>query len=406
MPALSSGSYPIVITVDGVASNAPELTVAAASGGAPQATLAGSLTLPGTPPVANNVVVSGNTAYVCGSLAINVVDISNSAAPKLITTFGQGDLGGAGLACELLGKTLIQIVNPQTLVIYDISQVAQPARLTSVSPGFPFASYGFFSGQIGFFETNWFNFSTGSNQISVQHGELYAYDFANPSQPVFVGSLQPDQNQPAPTNLSPMFSGVAVDKQTAYVTGTTSTGGDPSGGTARVQVIDISTPASTLASGEVDIPQATIVTGMAIQGKTALVLGNTKSWRNPGIPNFDTTGFLTLTLLDISNTRNPAAVSTLTTNYQTNFDIGSSVVALGKGFFAVTITPPSPNVSNAPPVATGHLAIVDATDPQNLKVTKFADVPMATNGQTGELAISGGKLYVATATGLSIYKIQ
>ena len=282
----------------------------------------------------------------------------------------------------------------------------RPALLTSATPSFPFPSYAFFAGQVGFFETNWFNFSPASNQISAQHGELYAYDFTNPSQPASLGNLQPDPNQPASSNLSPRFAGVALDKQTAYVLSTTSTGGDPNGGIASIQIADISNPASVKALGELDIPQATIATGIAVQGKTALVLGNTKSWRNPGIPNFNSTGFLTLTLLDISNSRAPAAVSSVTTNFQTNFDIGDVVLPLGNGFFVITITPPAPTSSNGPATATGHLAIVDARNTQSIKVTKVADVTMGTNGLTGELAISGGKLYVATATGLSIYKIS
>ena len=406
VPALSSGSYPLVITVNGVASNAPEISVAAAAGQTPQISLQGSVTTAGSPSLNGTVVVNGSIAYLCGPNGINVVDVSNSSAPKFLSTVGQADVGGAFFACEQLGKSLIGILNPRTLLVYDITKPTTPTLLTSTTPSFPFAGYAFFSGQVGFFETNWFDFFQGSNQITAQHGDLYAYDFTNPAQPALLGNLQPDPNQPGSSNLSPRFAGVALDKQTAYVLATTSTGGDPNGGVASVQIVDISNPASVKAVGEVDIPQATIATGIAIQGKTALVLGNTKSWRNPGIPNFNSTGFLTLTLLDISNSRAPAAISSVTTNFQTNFDVGSVVLPLGNGFFVITITPPAPTVVNGPATATGHLAIVDARNTQNIKVTKFADVTMGTNGLTGELAISGGKLYVATATGLSIFKIS
>jgi hypothetical protein len=313
---------------------------------------------------------------------MNVVDVTSSSAPMLISTFGQSDLAAAGAICEQLGNSLIEIVGSQTLVVYDISQATKPSRSATVSTSLPFPSYEFFSGQVGFFETNWFNFSTGSNQISVQHGEVYAYDFTNPAQPVSLGSLQPDPNQPASSNLSPRFAGVALNSQTAFVLGTTSTGGDPNGGVANVQIVDISTPADMKVLSALEIPQATIGTGIAVQGKTASVVGNTKSWRNPGIPN------------------------TQTTNYQTNFDIGNVVLPLGNGYGVISITPPSNTTTNGPAVATGHLAIVDANNSQNLTVTKFADVSMATNGETGGIAISSGKLYVATATGLSIFKIS
>ncbi len=91
---------------------------------------------------------------------------------------------------------------------------------------------------------------------------------------------------------------------------------------------------------------------------------------------------------------------------RTNFDIGNVVLPLGDGFFALTITAPAPTSSSSPTVATGHLAIVDARNAENLKVTKVADISLSVNGRTGELAIAGGKLYVATATGLRIYKIS
>src|SRR5262249_39397191 len=151
---------------------------------------------------------------------------------------------------------------------------------------------------------------------------FYAYDFTNPSQPSFAGSLQPDPAQPASSNLSPRFAGLAVNDQTAYVASTTSTGGDPNGGSARVEIVDISQPASMRALGQVLIPPATVATGFAKQGNMVLVAGNTKSWRNPGVPNFDFTGLLTLTALDVSNPRSPTVISTNVTSIPTSFDIG------------------------------------------------------------------------------------
>jgi LVIVD repeat len=127
LPALASGSYPVVITVDGVASNGPELSVAAAAGQTPQLSLQGSVTTAGSPSLSSTVVVNGSTAYVCGPNGINVVDVSDLAAPKVLSTIGHANIGGAPLGCEQLGKGLIGIVNPQTLLIYDISNPTAPA---------------------------------------------------------------------------------------------------------------------------------------------------------------------------------------------------------------------------------------------------------------------------------------
>jgi hypothetical protein len=202
---------------------------------------------------------------------------------------------------------------------------------------------------------------------------------------------------------------VAVGGQTALVASTTSTGTDPSGGVARIEVVDISNPGSMKALGELDIRQATIATAIAIQGNTALVVGNTKGWRNPGNPNFDSTGFMTLSLLDISNPRSPTVVSTQVTSFQTDVDQGNVVAPLENGFFALTISPPAPTTTGfVPTVGIGHLAIVDARSPQNLKITTAADIPLVTeiSVPSGQLAVSGNKLYVATANGLSIYQIS
>jgi len=142
-----------------------------------------------------------------------------------------------------------------------------------------------------------------------------------------------------------------------------------------------------------------IATAIAVQGNTALVAGNTQSWRNPGVPNFDFTGVLTLTALDISDPRNPSVLSTLVTTVATAFDIGPIISPLGNGCFALSIPPPADN-TNGGPAGCGQLGVVDATDPQNLKLTTMDSL----TGLQG-IAVSGSKLYAATANGLSIYQI-
>ena len=394
---LATGSYPLVVTIGGVASNPAIVTVSGQSGGLPQLSLVGHAAVQGG---GRNVAISGNTAYVCGGTAIGVIDISDPASPKTIETFAEGDLSGNGILCAVLGTSLIEIVNTQSIFVYDISSPQKPKSLAQISPPFPFTGYLFFSGNTGFFTTDSFSYNPASGQILSQTGEFFAYDFSNPASPVLLSSLSSDPAQPASSDASPRFAGVALNDKTALVSSTTSTGNDPSGGVASLQVIDISQPSAMQAAGQVLIPEATVATAIGVQGNLALVAGNTKSWRNPGKPNFDFLGVLTLSAVDVSNPQSPHVISTQVTSIQTSFDTGSIIQPLGDGFFALAIAPPADN-TNGDPMTNGELAIVDARDTKNLSVLMVGSVPIL-----GGITISGNHLYAATGSGLYVYQIQ
>jgi uncharacterized protein (TIGR03437 family) len=397
VPSLASGDYPVAITIGGVTSNAPLISVGSAGGSGTTLTQLGSLALPDITS-SGNIILNGNVAYSCGSQGIHVLDISSPSAPKLLSTFGQSDLNGSGVFCTMFGNNLLEIVNTQSLFVYGLANPTQPQSLSGrVAPPLSFAGSAFFSGNTGFFTTDWFQFF--GSTISAQHGDLYAYDFSNPAQPAFLSSLQPVSGQPASSNLSPKFGGIAVDSGTAYIASTTSTGGDPNGGQAAVGVIDISNPQNMQALSQLLIPQATVVTTFLVQNNLAIVVGNTKSWRNPGTPNFDFTGVMTLTSLDIANHRSPVVLNTLVTSYPTNFDGGSILVPLGTGKFLVSIFAGADN-NVGPPLGSGELAILDATDPRNLKLTSIATI-----SQVYQIALNSNTLYVLTGAGLSIYRI-
>ena len=397
VPSLAAGDYPVSITIGGVASNAPLISVGGgAGGGGSSVTQLASLPLPDMAE-GSNIVLNGNVAYVCGTQGIHVVDISNSSAPKLLSTFGQSDLNNSGVFCTMLGNNLLEIVNTQSLYVYSLANPTQPQSLSGqVSPPLPFAGSAFLSGNTGFFTTDWFNL-IGST-ITNQHGELYAYDFSNPAKPAFLGSLQPG-SAPASSNASPRFGGVAVDSTTAYIAATTSTGGDPNSGQGVVQVVDIGSPQNMQAITQVLIPQATVATTVVPQGNLAIVVGNTKSWRNPGTPNFDFTGVMTISAFDITNHRSPSVLSTMVTSYPTNFDGGSIVLPIATGRFLVSIFPGAD--SNPTPQGSGELAILDATDPRNLQLKVIATV-----SQLDQIALRNNVLYVLSGSGLTTYQFM
>jgi uncharacterized protein (TIGR03437 family) len=397
VPSLAAGDYPVAITVGGVTSNGPLISVSGGGGaGGNSVTQLSSLGLSDISE-GSNIVLNGNVAYVCGTQGIHVVDISNSSAPKLLSTFGQSDLNGNGVFCTMFGNNLLEIVNTQSLFTYSLANATQPQSLSGqVSPPLPFAGSAFLSGNTAFFTTDWFTFF--GSTIATQHGELYAYDLSNPAKPAFLSSLQPGSS-PASSNLSPRFGGTAIDSTTAYIAATTSTGGDPNSGQGAIQVIDISNPGNMQAITQILVPQATVLTTVVPQGNTAIVVGNTKSWRNPGTPNFDFTGVMTITALDISNHRSPTVLSTMVTSYPTNFDGGSIVLPIATGKFLVSIFPGSD--SNPTPQGSGELAILDVTDPHNLKLNVIATV-----SQLDQIALRNNILYVLSGTGLSIYQFS
>jgi uncharacterized protein (TIGR03437 family) len=394
IPSLPAGNYPLVITVDGIPSNGPLISVSGSTSTAPRFSLISTVATPIAP---RNVAINGTTAYVCGGQAIDVVDISSPANPKVLSTIGQSDLNnGSGIYCALLGNSLIEIVNTQTLVVYDVTTPTAPLKLAGFTPPFAFSGTVFFAGTTGFLTTASFSYNTSTNSIFAQQGEFYAYDFSKPSQPVFDSNLQPG-SQAGSGDASPRFGGVAVNNQTAFIVSTTSTGGNTSGGAAQVQVIDIGNPASMQAIGQVLIPQAAVATAIAVEGTTALVSGNTAGWRNPGLPNFDFTGVVTFTALDLSDPRNPSIISTLVTNISSSY--GALIAPLGNGYFAVSIQPPADN-TNGSPVGSGQLGVVDATNPKDLKIITMDSAP----GLNG-LAIAGSNLYSVVANGLNVYQI-
>jgi uncharacterized protein (TIGR03437 family) len=399
VPVLGEGSYPVVITVGGVASNGPLIAVEGAQGASLPLSLLGSVSIGGLNHT-SDVVVNGTTAYVCGTDQISVVNVSKPASPEVLSNFGQADLGGNGVFCVAFNNNLLEIVNQDQFYVYSLANPAAPQTLSglAISP-FSYTSDAYFVGSQAFFTTAWMDWDSTSNQVLDQRGDFYAFNFATPASPAFQWSLQ-GNSQPASSDVSPRFAAIAADNETAYIAGTTANGGNPSSGSAALQIVDVTNPVNMQALGEVTIPTAAVATAIATQGNLALVLGNTTGWRNPVTPNYDFTGTLTLTTLNISDHRNPVAINTLVTGIATAFTTGSRVVApVGTGLFLVSIAPPADN-NTGDPTGAGQLAIVDATDPVSLKVTPLASVP-----QLGEIAVVGNTLYAVTGKGLSIYRI-
>jgi hypothetical protein len=259
-------------------------------------------------------------------------------------------------------------------------------------------------GNTGWFTTDWFEYNTGNNLIFAQHGEFHAVDFSDPAHPSPIGSLAAVNSQPASSNRSPRFASISNGADTVYIMTTTAIGGDTNGGQGAIQVIDVSNAQNAQALQQIIIPQATTMTRAAVQDNVMLVAGNTKSWRNPGTNprnnalNFQFTGVLTLTAVDVSDWRNPVVLSTRCSDVATWSTTG--IAPLGGGFFAIATWPPSDDAIAAGADPNGQLMLVDARDPGNLGL-----IPMATVPKLQGVSVSGDKLYAATGDGLSIFQL-
>jgi len=143
------------------------------------------------------------------------------------------------------------------------------------------------------------------------------------------------------------------------------------------------------------VPQSAILLSFDISGNTLLAAGNTAGQRNPGIPDFDFMGYLTLTSMDITNPLSPSIVSTLTTKLQVNGTFYTS--AFNNNIFAIVNKPPT--TDNFGP---SSLMVVDARNPGNMTL-----VPFQTQfGFSGMLTTTNGYLFAPTSTGLNIYQLQ
>jgi len=250
-----------------------------------------------------------------------------------------------------------------------------------------------FSGNYGFATTSYISFYESSGQVASQTGDFLVFDFTNPAKPLFVTSLQASSlGGSSNQNLKPYAN--VVDQIYSYVATTSATGTSTSG-TAMLDVISIASPTVPTPLSQVTVSQAAILLSFDVAGTTLLAAGNTTGQRDPGIPDFDFTGNLTLTAMNLGNTQAPAVVSTLTTQLQVNGTFYTA--AFSNGVFAIVNNPPITD-----DFGPSSLMIVDARNPSNLLLYPY----QTQFGLSGILTTTSGYLLSPTVLGLNIFKLQ
>jgi uncharacterized protein (TIGR03437 family) len=401
VPTLATGSYPLVITVGGFVSSSAELSVSG-SGTTPPS----FLKLVGNSSFGNggtsSVVIYNDITYVCNADRIIIIDTSTVTAPVYDGEFGDGNLNGNGGLCALNLESstpiLVDLLGPgsaPSFVVFDVATPTQPVLLGTIAPqSYTFLADLTFVETAGFSTTSWFTTNSLSD-ITGLFGDFLAFDFSA-LLPQLVSTLVPVANVPSSNNLNPRPNALALppDFDLVYSDTTTATGSSTAGYGA-LDVIDVSNIESLQALDRVTVSDAAIFTGMAYDNDLLLVSGNTTGFRNPGVPDFNLTGTLTLTTMDITNSESPQPITTVVTKIQTTGTY--DVEPLGSKVYVFAL------VNNAPesdPTGPASLMVVDSRN-------SSAPVlyPFITQFGLSGIAASNGYLLVPYQNGLNIYQV-
>lgn len=400
VPALPTGDYPVVLTEGGLVSASAVVSVSG-SGSAYTA----PLSLTGSVAFANsdtsNVALYENIAYVCGADRIEMVDVTNVAAPAVVGEFGDSVLNGEGDRCAIntLAATpyLVEIYGSpsggqESFAVYSLATASSPTLLTTASNSYGHMVDLSFSGNYAIVTTSYLTYYTASSAVASQEGDFLVYDFTNPASPVFLGAMQSTLSGASNQNLEP--DAEVVDQVYAYVASSTAAGSSTVG-TAVLDVVSIGSPGAPIPVSQVTIGGSAILLSFDISGNTLLAAGSTAGQRNPGIPDFDFTGYLTLTTMDLTNVQAPMVIATTTTGLQVNGTFNTA--AFTNGVFAIVNNPPVTD-----DFGPSSLLVVDARTPSSILIYPY----QTQFGFSGMLTTSNGFLLAATALGLNIYSLQ
>lgn len=302
------------------------------------------------------VAVAGNYAYLtyaCGNYCyspLDVIDISNPAAPTLVGTT-MVSWGTAGIAVQgPYAYTTGYYANPNYLRVVDVSDPANPFSAAA------FTLAGAHPEAVAVQGSDAYMLDYGSNRLEV-------IDVSNPGASAFSGDLNSSPSSlpllgSTTTDAGP--SGIGLQDHYAYVVNAV-------GGT--VEVIDLADPAHPSVAGRVSLGAAGTsgrsYSGIAVQGSFAYVA------------DYDANA---LKVIDVSNPASPSVVAS---------------VPAGQGPTAVAVQDHRAFVTNK---GSDTLQVFDIGSPA--APTSLGTVPTA--AAPGALAVSGNDILVASYAGRSL----
>lgn len=378
----------------------------------PISTLVGTTALVGTP---RTLVLYPNggqlLAYICADNAVNIVDVTNPAAPSVLSTFAAnllGPIGYTGVGCGITGTTLVVSYSrengnntaniiPTNFASFNLANPLSPVAIGQSSLDRP-DLFGFtVSGTTAFGANSSVLYNPFSNFIFQQFGDIVTLNLANAptnGSVTLASSLFPpptgDPNRGGPRNIRGF---VPASPTRLYASSSSSEGGNilAPGVPAivgQLMVVDTSNPAALALVRRVDVPQTAFITGVAIQGNTAIVVGDTTGVYDI---NSGLTGTVVIASFDITDVSNPVLRNTVVTQLKSKG--GAGIVPLTNNTFAVGGT----EVGTNQPV----LVLVDASNPNALRY-----VPYSAAFSSTPVTSSGDLFYSLGANNLGIFRLS
>jgi len=357
-------------------------------------------------PGAQGVVKLDHYLYVSGSSGIDVFDVTDPAAPKLLKTFG-----AASTVLEVHGDKLYAMhrggaVTPIVLSIYSLADPANP-QLLGETPGMHYAlGWHMAVSDTHVFISTWsFTFLIGGvNDIKYQTGDIYSIDVSDPTSPHPDGILRNTYgtfDDGIETYLNADINGgdgnlwqlALIGPNTLLVAGSTAKGDDTQAGQGVVYVVDVSDPTHMTIVKTLVIPGTVQAVKLLVDGDLALVTASTGGWADLTSGN-PLSGDLVLATLDVSDPRNPVLLHAETIDRPSAGPYTAFGAALGGGLFAFSSTA-NPDMDEP------MIFVVDASDPMHLGYSSTT-IPAFTEALDGR----DGYIYSTSSSGLIIYQLD
>lgn len=289
-----------------------------------------------TPSPAESFALSGNYAYVCDDNEISVVNITNRAN---LQTIGAGVASPfhntSNIHCGVVGSNLTvffdqassTIGNTPGFVAFSLLNPAVPQALTPTAISRRFFEAPAYIGNFAYVPISALVYCCGGHW-DAQYGDLLAVDLTNVNAPAVAGALEQPQLSQVYGGGTVVLGAVQADASLIYLGGSASTS-NLNNGNGRLQVVDVSTPASMKIIAQLAIPNSIHFWAPIIQGTIAVGIGNTGGYGNNGE---GATGNIVVTTFDVSDRRSPSVLSNTVTTYKVG--PGGGRTRIGNNLFA------------------------------------------------------------------------
>lgn len=372
----------------------------------PVPTLVGTAAVSGVPRTMA-IYQNGNRllAYVCSDSAINIVDVTDPAAPAMLRTFANSDLttengatvpGFQVMGCAIYNDNLIVSYSryngntsakpiPTHFATFSLADPTNPLEVGGAIDIQRGDSAGLYiAGNTALMYQSTALYDPDSNVILHETDDIWTADLTRSAASgavVFLNDLHScggTNPNTKPCNNSAIVRaaayrdgactstaargkpyriglGAAVNAATTYFASTGNPGCPQTPG--QLLVVDTSKPSSPTILNSIAAPGMAFMMGIAVQGNIAVAVGDSTGIRDI---HSGYAGTLVISSFDIGDPQNPVLLDSITT--QLSDKAGASIVSLGMNTFAVGNTTLNGNA---------ELVLVDALNPNALRYIPY-----------------------------------